>query len=138
MRQARAAALAASALAIVLVVGAPEPDLRPCGWDDSVVAEFSVADRRELAARVPGLASAPEVTDPNAILMNGEPAGLARAPLEVRVMRCVRGDQLAILPALVPGWTPPSEYRGVVAITTAAGEQSVYTDIDLAGLLSDR
>jgi hypothetical protein len=133
----RLAALAATSLVLVSV--APDPPRGPCDWDDSLMTEFDVADRSGIAERIPDFARAPEVTGEGEVLVNGQPAGLAVGPLHVRVIRCVRSDQLAVFGQLRPGseQTVPRLIHGVVAITNASGELTLYADVSFGGLVAN-
>ena len=134
----RIAALAAAVL--VLFAAAPDPPGGPCDWDDSLMTEFDVADRSGIAELIPGLARAPEVTGEGEILVNGQPAGLALGPLHVRVVRCVRSDQLPGFGQLRAGdqnITVPRIIHGVVAITNASGELTMYADVSLDGFVAN-
>jgi hypothetical protein len=130
---------ALASVALVLAFAAPEPPTGPCDWDDSVMTEFDVADRAEIVQRIPDLGRAPEVTGEATILENGRPAGLARDPLHVKVIRCVRSDQLPILGQVIrDGRRPlPHDIWGVVAITNATGDSTIYSGVSLDGLTGD-
>ena len=120
---------------LVIMLAAPEPDLGPCDWDDSLMTEFDVADRADIPARIPGLGRTPELTGAGDIIVNGRPAGLAIGPLHVRVMRCIRSDQVALLPPLIRGEPNlPTMIHGVVAVTTASGDLTLFASVSLGGL----
>ena len=74
------------------------------------------------------------------ILVNGQPAGLALGPLHVRVVRCVRSDQIPGFGQLRAGdqnITVPRIIHGVVAITNASGELTMYADVSLDGFVAN-
>lgn len=116
---------------VLLAAAAPEPYTGPCSWAE-VLAEFDVADRAELAERIPGLGISPEITDyPDPIMVNGEPAGLGVGPLRVVVVKCVRGEQIATTGLMT---VRRSAVHNVVSIRTAAGDSWLYSDVSFGGL----
>jgi hypothetical protein len=129
-RRTRGILPAVASVGVLIAAAAPEPYTGPCSWDE-VLAEFDVADRAELAVRVPGLADSPEVSG-EPILVNGEPAGLSIGPLHVVVVKCVRSDQVGTYGQL--GASRPSVIHNVVAIRTAEPDSWIFSDVSLDGL----
>jgi hypothetical protein len=126
-------ALAVAGLALVV---APEADTRRCTFEDGLVAEFTVDRRAEILEAIPNMGYSPELVDDRAVLENGKPAYPAMAVYHVALYRCLQADLLPILPGLLPGKRLPSKLENLdnVVIITLARDQTIYSDVDFAGL----
>jgi hypothetical protein len=121
------------AVAVLVLVAAPEAETGPCTHRDALIAEFEVSPRAAIVEAVPALRNAPELVGENGVLQDGEPVYPDIADYHVALYRCLEYGLLPLWPPLTPGFEPPAVIYNVVTTGMESGV-TIYSDVDFSRL----